>query len=76
HKNYRFERYETVPVLRPPDAPQRDYGRVQFEEGAQHKSIQIGMDNLNRAHLLKDFFFDFLLRRGDLELCLKGTLCR
>ncbi|KAK6759102.1 hypothetical protein RB195_016365 [Necator americanus] len=42
-----------VPVLRPPDAPQRDYGRVQFEEGAQHKSIQIGMDNLNRAHLLK-----------------------
>ncbi|EYC17095.1 hypothetical protein Y032_0031g2272 [Ancylostoma ceylanicum] len=42
-----------VPALRSPDSPQRDYGRVQFEEGATHKSIQIGVDNASKAHLLR-----------------------
>ncbi|KAL6744017.1 hypothetical protein Aduo_016996 [Ancylostoma duodenale] len=42
-----------VPALRSPDAPQPEYRRVQFEEGAQHQSIQIGVDNASKAHLLR-----------------------
>ncbi|CAJ0588962.1 unnamed protein product [Cylicocyclus nassatus] len=51
-----FEKLKKGPSAKPVPAlrrSNREYGRVQFQEGATHKSVQIGVDHQSKVHLLR-----------------------